>query len=263
MDLWSIVKKYYIDSIVYKQGYNVVNTLTWAVLLLLAVVLLYRYLSKRIDFDVRFFIAMVPFIVFGSSLRIVEDAGFLRPPVSYLFMTPLIYILVFSLAFPTLLISLKIAGENYHKICASAGVILSAAVLVTLFANLRVENWWVLPLAALLAFAASLLFYAIAGTSRNVLSVSVIFSQMLDGFSSYLGIKFLGYWELHVLPRFLIGLFGEEVLPVVKFIVASSIIYFLDASEEQQKLRDFLKFVLLVLGLAPGLRNALRMTFGV
>ncbi|MEM2022720.1 MAG: DUF63 family protein, partial [Archaeoglobaceae archaeon] len=49
MDLWKFVKEYYIDSIVYKEGYNIVNTLTWAIILILAVVLLYRYLSKRLE----------------------------------------------------------------------------------------------------------------------------------------------------------------------------------------------------------------------
>ncbi len=29
MDLWGFIKEYYIDSIVYKEGYNIVNTLTW------------------------------------------------------------------------------------------------------------------------------------------------------------------------------------------------------------------------------------------
>ncbi|HID42235.1 MAG TPA: DUF63 family protein, partial [Archaeoglobaceae archaeon] len=45
-----------------------------------------------------------------------------------------------------------------------------------------------------------------------------------------------------------------------KIIVFIAILYVLDSSEEEE-MKDFVKFVLIVLGLAPGLRDGLRMTF--
>ncbi|MET1125008.1 MAG: DUF63 family protein [Archaeoglobaceae archaeon] len=258
MDLWSFVKEYYIDSIVYKEGYNVVNTLTWAAILLIAIVLLYRFLSKRLNFDSRFFIAMLPFVIFGSSLRIVEDAGFVKPPISYFLMTPFIYILTFAVAFPMLLLSLR--TKNYHRVCFAVGAAMSAAVLAFLLANLEVENPWVLPLSSASAFALSMLYFA---TTRSSLNSAVVFAHMLDGFSSYIGVKFLGYWELHVLPRFLIENFGAEVLPVAKLAAIIVVLYAIDRGGDEENFKNFLKFALLVLGLAPGIRNSLRMTFGV
>ena len=94
MGIWEFIKKYYIDSIVYKQGNNIVNTLTWAVILVIAVILIYRYLSRRLEFDNKFVLANVAFVVLGSSIRVVEDAGFLLPPISYFFMTPFILSLI-------------------------------------------------------------------------------------------------------------------------------------------------------------------------
>lgn len=262
MDLWNFVKEYYIDSIVYKEGYNIVNTLTWAVILIFAVVLLYKYLSKRLEFDKRFFLAMLPFIVFGSSLRIVEDAGFLIPPLSYLFMTPFIYVMVFLVAFPTLIISLRFK-ENYHYYCAALGSLLAVFTILWLLFNLKIENPVVFPTATSLAAVASFIFYLALRSCRNFHSIAVIFSHMLDAFSSYIGIKFFDYWELHVIPRYLIENFGVEVLPIAKFFVISAILYILDKSEEDKKFVDFLKFALFVLGLSPGIRNSLRITFGV
>ncbi|MDI9646307.1 MAG: DUF63 family protein [Archaeoglobales archaeon] len=262
MDLWKFVKEYYIDSIVYKEGYNIVNTLTWAIILILAVVLLYRYLSKRLEFDKRFFLAMFPFIVFGSAIRIVEDAGFLMPPLSYFFMTPFIYVMVFLIAFPTLIFSLKFR-ENYHYHCAAVGSLLAISTVFWLLFNLKIENPTVLPLSISLAALASFIFYSAVKICRNFHSLVVIFSHMLDAFSSYIGIKFFDYWELHVLPRYLIENFGIEVLPIAKFFVISAVLYILDRSEDDKKFVDFLKFALFVLGLSPGIRNSLRITFGV
>ena len=262
MDIWGFVKKYYIDSIVYKEGYNVVNTLTWAGILIVAVYVLYRFLSKRLEFDEKFVYANIPYILLGSSVRVVEDAGFLNPPISYIFMTPFVYILIFLVAFPTLLLSLKFYGDRYYRPYSAIGLVLASGVLILLFVNLPVFNAWVIPAGVGLAALCSALFYAVSlKPMRNNLSMLVIFSHMLDGFETFFGISYLGYWELHVLPRYLIEKFGPAILPVVKFFVFYAIIYFLD-TEEDKNLKNFVKFVLVVLGLAPALRNGIRMMFG-
>ena len=257
MSLWEFVKKYYIDSIVYKQGYNIVNTLTWAAILLVAAWLIYRYLSKRLFFDKKFMLYTIPFIFFGSSVRVVEDAGFIQPPISYIFMTPMIYILVFSLTFPTLLIALKMRNL---KIYLYTGLILAAIPLLILLSNLQIENWWVFPASISLALVFTLIFSAL---SKNDESRIAFFSQMLDGSASFMGLQFLGYWELHVLPRFLISLTGPWIMIPLKFVIFLLILLYLDKAEEEENLKGFIKFVIMVLGLAPGVRNALRMTFGV
>ncbi|MDI3497305.1 MAG: hypothetical protein PWQ40_674 [Archaeoglobus sp.] len=263
MDLWEFIKEYYIDSIVYKEGYNIVNTLTWAAILIVAVYALYRFLGKRLDFDEKFVYANIPYILLGSSVRVVEDAGFLTPPISYIFMTPFIFILIFAIAFPTLLLSLRFYGEKYYRVYAVVGLVPAVGVLILLFANLPVVNWWVIPAGVGLAAAFTAVFYAISlKPMKNELSLLTMFSHMLDGFETFFGISYLGYWELHVLPRYLIDKFGPISLPAAKFLVFYAILYLLDTSEEDKKLRNYVKFVLVVLGLAPGLRDGIRMMFG-
>ncbi len=268
--LWDFIKKYYVDSIVYKQGYNPVNTLTWAVLLVVVVVAVYRYLRRRIVFDEKFIIGNIPFIVLGSSVRIVEDAGFLHPPFSYLFMTPFIYILIFCIAFPSLLLAIRMRGERYWLHYGMLGVVLSSAVLLLLFDNLKVVNGWVLPsslvIAALLAGLYRLIAARLYKPMSNRLSCIVFFSHMVDGWATFFGIQFLGYWELHVLPRFLVSCFGPWIMIPAKILVFVAILYVLDSSrenKEDEQLVNFVKFVLVVLGLAPGLRDSLRMMFQV
>jgi len=261
--IWDFIKKYYIDSIVYKTGYNPVNTVTWAIILILAVYAIYKYLSKRVSFDERFFISNVPYILFGSFLRVVEDAGFLKPPVSYFFMSPFIYIVVFCIAFPSLLLSIKLRRENYWKHHFALGTILAVLTLTFLIVNLRIIHIEVLPTATAIATFTTALFYPLARFLKlDRLSISVFFSHMLDASATFYGITYLNYWELHVIPRLLINQFGAGVLIPTKFVVFTAILWILEREKDFQ-LKNFVKFVLLVLGLAPATRDVTRMVFYV
>ncbi len=263
--IWKFIKKYYIDSIVYKQGYNVVNTITWAIILLIAVVYIYKFLEKRVSIDEKFVYSNIPFIVFGSSLRIFEDAGFVKPPYSYLLMSPMIYVIVFSITFTSLILSLRLKGNRYYRYHALIGLILAIITLFVLFFNLRIVNAFVIPLGLAFSVALTLAFATIALIEKNVLnklSFLAFFSHMFDASETYIGITKLGYWELHVLPRFLIERFGAESLIIVKFFVLLVILYVLDKSTENSA-KNFTKFVLIVLGLAPALRDGLRLSFNV
>ena len=266
--VWEFIKKYYINSMVYKTGYNPVNSATWVILLALACIAVYKTLIKyNVKFDEYFVAGNVPYIVFGSAIRVVEDAGFIAPPICYLFMSPFIYMVVFAVAFPTFLLSLHFRREKYWLHYGAFGAVLATLTLAFLFTHLKVVNWWILPAALSMATLFLIAYYIL--TSKfcrkmcNRLSCAVFFSQMLDGSATFLGISFLGYWEMHVIPRLLISVFGPWIMLPLKVVVFTSVLYILDSMEENRELVNFIKFVLIVLGLAPGLRDALRMTFQV
>jgi len=260
MSISEVIKRYFIDSIVYKQGYNPVNTLTYAIILIVSVYLIYRYLTKRLKFDLKFALQTFPYVLLGSSTRIIEDAGFVSPPYSYLLMTPFIYILIFAITFSSLLLSLKSDMKKYPI----PGIILSAIILIFLLTNLQIENWWVFPAGISIASAITFLYSKASKKLRaDDFSKAVLFAQLIDGSTSFLGIQFLGYWELHVVPRFFISMTGPWIMVVLKILVIVPILYILDSEREDENLRGFIKLVLFILGFAPGIRNGLRMTFGV
>ncbi len=261
MDLYGFIKKYFIDSIVYKEGYNPVNTATFAIILLIAVYLIYRFLRTRVRFDLRFAMYTLPYIVLGSSVRIVEDAGFVKPPFSYLLMTPFIYILIFIVTFSVLLVSLRTSFRYYPY----PGAILATLTLLFLFLNLKIANWWIFPVAFTVAGTGATIYKRFSRKlNADNLSIAVLFVQLIDGSTSFLGIQFLNYWEIHVVPSFFINIFGPWIMIVLKISVIVPILYLLDKdTEEDENLKGFIKFVLFTIGLAPGMRNGLRMTFGV
>jgi len=105
-------------------------------------------------------------------------------------------------------------------------------------------------------------------TSLHGLNSLMIFSQFLDGAATFAGLEFYGYREKHVLPSLLIDLTGTAaVMFLLKFLVLLFAIYLLDVEfrkelENHSKLWGLVKLVVIILGLAPGTRDMLRLAFG-
>lgn len=116
------------------EGYNVVNTTVYALVLAVAVIGVWRaftYLGIRVDGI--YLIAMVPFVLLGSILRALEDASlFSRDGVLvYLFISPIIYMIVGILVFGLTLWSHRIEQEaRTHG--TERGLVWAAFVLVSL-----------------------------------------------------------------------------------------------------------------------------------
>jgi len=120
-------------------------------------------------------------------------------------------------------------------------------------------------LAAILTFVfyhGSRLIYPPLSTAINSM---VIFAQMTDATATFIAIDFFGYWEKHVLPELAIGLTGSgAVMFLLKSVVFIPLLYYLDREfKDKWEFNSFIKFVLITIGLAPGVRDAVRLAFGV
>ena len=75
------IYKYYVDPIINGGAYTIVDTLTYAAILIIAVYLVYRWLIRAgIAIDQNFVLALIPYVVLGGLLRVVEDTGILPYP---------------------------------------------------------------------------------------------------------------------------------------------------------------------------------------
>lgn len=101
------------------------------------------------------------------------------------------------------------------------------------------------------------------------LNFLIIFSHFFDASATFRGIEYYGYMEKHVLPALFIEYTGTSaVMFLLKLIIVLLILYVMDIlyKEEMSKvpiLNNLIKFVVIVLGLAPGIRNMLRLAMGV
>lgn len=75
------------------EAYNVVDTLAYALILVPAVLLIYRVLEKlKVRVDARFVFMLTPFLVLGGAARALEDAQYFHKPLVYGFISPIIYL---------------------------------------------------------------------------------------------------------------------------------------------------------------------------
>lgn len=267
------INRYYVDPIVNDAGYNIVNTLTWAAVLAICVYILYALkLFRRLDITFRhsaFAAGVVCYVLFGSSLRVLEDADIFTPPLGYLLITPVIYFVVFFVTLAALLLSLKIYKERYHTPFAIIGIGLTSMNIGVLLWHERIAY----PAESLLIIALTVLItasiYIGAGFAkvaflRDRLNVAILGAHLFDASSTTVGIDLLNYHGKHVVENYLVDLTGTgAVMYPLKLLVFIPLLYLVDSEFEELELRDLLKLVILVLGLSPACRNTLRILFGV
>ncbi|TGC11382.1 DUF63 family protein [Methanolobus halotolerans] len=273
-----LVNEYYIEPILQDSGYNIVNTITWAIILGICVFGIVKLL-KRYDVSINKKLtgSLIPYILAGASFRVIEDTGALEPPVSYLLITPNIYFVSAFITIIFLFISRRISRmdnkRDFHKVFAFLGTVWFAANIVALLYLEDIVLPWV-PF--LVISAAGLVLYLLyfifdrAGSSmlKSKLNLSIMMAHLLDASSTVVGVDLLGYYEKHVVPAYLIDLTDTAlVMYPLKLSIFIPVIYILDTQfeddEESRTLKEFLKLVIIVLGLAPACRNTIRMTLGI
>ena len=271
-EIQEFITTHYVDPIVTDSGYNIVNTLTWAMVLVLCVYALHSLkVFKRlgVTIDQRFVIGVVCYVLFGSSLRVLEDADIFAPPLKYIFITPNIYFAVFAITMVSLLLSLRIYKERYYISFAVIGLGLTSLNFGVLFWSEGIAH----PLEALLIVALTVLIaasiYVGAGFAkieflRGRFNIAILGAHLLDASSTTVAIDVLtGYQGKHVVENYLIDLTGTgAVMYPLKLLLLIPMLYLIDSEFDEVELRDLLKLVVLVLGLAPGCRNTILILFG-
>jgi uncharacterized membrane protein len=274
MDIGSFIARYFIDPIVYNEGYNVVNTLTYAIILgisLFAILKLMELLKLRID--ERLITATAPFIILGASLRNLEDVHLLAPPLSYMFITPFVYVLAFLITLAVLLVCvfLERSGrvKDYGRPFFWTGIAGTALVWAALLLTQPVRVWWAPLVVFSLAFTFTGAVYFIARYLKLSfltvpLNVAILGAHMFDASSTFTAVDIVGgFVEKHVVPTFFIGMVHTSfVMYALKLAVFIPVIYLIEKYFiEDKDLYYVLKFALLVLGFGPGIRNTLELVF--
>jgi uncharacterized membrane protein len=147
-------------------------------------------------------------------------------------------------------------------------VVAIAIVLAALFTQ-QIRLWWALVVIVTLALAVTGAVYLVAKALKldfltNKLNVAILAAHMFDASSTFTAIDLVGGWyEEHVVPVFFIGLFGTSaVMYLLKLAVFIPVIYIIEKYfKDDPQMYYGIKFVLLVLGAGPGIRNTLHMTF--
>lgn len=229
--------------------------------------------GDNVKLDDYFIIALVPYIIFGSLLRVLEDTGTIEPPIGYLFITPIVYAVTLSIAILLLLLTKGIAPKlNIHDwriLFSGIGIVLTLFNIALLLSIQDIVH----SVAFLMIFGVggglSLVVYAVGryfsiSFIADKLNAIIIFSFLLKASSTYIGVEFFGY---HL--KSLGILFGKNIHLNLLSLIPSLIIvllflWFLDVKwKNNDVLRNVIKLFMLFIWMTPAVRFTIRIVLGL
>jgi len=249
--------------------YTTIGTITYGLILIIAVLGTYKLLKKlKIKIDRRFFLGLLPFIIYGGWTRALRDYGLGIYDQNKLFCSPPIYFFIFILALASLLLGLLIERKTkkirYEKVMLVIGIL----ILLYNLSLTEIKNFYGFSIITILIGIWFLIFYGIHRLKPELLSLEnagIIVSHLFDASSTFTALTFFGFYEQHVLPNFFIKTLdlGPWTMFPLKIIVVWAVLYYIDNSKEDKFMKKFLKIVILILGLALGVRDFLSVSMFV
>jgi len=245
-------------------------------------------ISPLIYFILGFFVIFL--MIWGCYLYALDDDLFLR--LFILLPLPIFYVLVSSymeifidwvliVLFIILLISFFLGVEffefNERYVFFTYGSIflsISLSYNILIIYMVDVDLYWVLmiPLLGLILTILFLGFFKFFNKKYSCviltpLNIIIVLAHFIDASSTYIGISKFWYFEKHVLANFLIIFGGLWMIFLFKVFLILFVIYFIDVylkdNIKDSNLLYFLKFLVIVLGFSPAVRNILRLAMGV
>lgn len=291
-DIGSIINEYFINPVVEHSGYNIVNTLAYAAIAIAAAYLIYRWMKPK--FTRQFVLYLIPFVLFGSTVRVLTDAidtGVAQQHAADLFglvgfavnlgiynygpltVTPGIYIATAVITLFSIFIS-----ERLHKprLLPAIGLALWLPHLVLLMPMF--QHWNFLAAIVVLVAASIVVIYPMLQRDRllNRESLLAVGAHALDGSASFVAIEVFNriapeclelgrcYFGQHVIERAMGDAlpYGTAVFLLAKLLFALFAVHVIERQCKDRHERAFIYALIIIFGLAPGIRNALRLLIG-
>lgn len=248
------------------EGYTVPKTAVLALVFVAGAYAIYEMLKRlKVKADWRLAFAVSPFVLLGSTLRVLVDGGMLEfPPWDTLLVSPNSWLLVASSVSLLLAVSVFLERRKivpYHKTMFMSGllaVVFPLTVLLAMFVNLY-------GMALVLAFMLPWLLVLLLLKGWGLGNRLTLFFQMFDASTTFVTLQFFGtgtafgYVEQHVLPTFLIGMFGPFSFVVVKAVAVTAALVLIDRFSDDRDFNNYMKLVIGILGAATGGRDFLRL----
>ena len=147
------------------SNYTVIQTILYAILVLVGLYILYRWVKhQKLPIDTSFVLSSMLYVIWGGLLHVVYDVEYVKPDhgsiIRVLLTTPQVYILVMIIGLIVLFVSFKLQQKKliltYVKPFAGFGV---AACVITVgylaFAGITGLKFDILVILAVLAMAAA------------------------------------------------------------------------------------------------------------
>lgn len=242
--------------------YTILSTVILGILfVVLTYFLFYIFKKFKIKINEKLLYGLIPWVVAAAFARVAEDAGVY--PDTFFTTTPGIILVFTAVLLAVFFIGIQIEKKKKFalwKTLAISGIIMSAVQ----FPFLKFVNFYgaeVIIIVFAIALGAALIVRKFVKIDN--LSFYAIAAQLFDASATFTSLTYFNYYEQHVLPTFLISITGPWIMFPLKLAVIIPIIYLLNKYCDDKELRKFIMIAIFVLGLAPGLRDTLRLVAGV
>lgn len=252
-------KEFIMDNFFYLHpGYTTFNTIIFGLILGIIILGIIKIFEKINKDPLDLLYPLIPIIIFGSTSRALVD-NHVYPRI-HLLATPGIYIFIGILTIILLITSTiieKHCNIKYSTVITIFGSIITIPnIFLLIFHGINIE-------ATLLELGLWIIVTCIFILFRNNLKVlkekgnlEVLSAHIFDATSTFVAMDFFGYYEQHVLPTFLINMFGTALIMYpLKIGVILLVLYIIDKEVNEKTSNHMLKLAIYILGLAPGIRN--------
>lgn len=274
----NLIYDYFIAPIWERSGYNMINTVTYAIIAIAFIYVIHRFMKGRIAVDENFVKSVLAFVLLGSTLRSVTDSvdnGVFQPitPIhqfildsgiydyGYLTVSPGIYIVTAAILLASMAVLYRMKRMD---LLGYVGLALWAPhfLLLLPFMGYALYAIPILILAAIPTYIAWRHF-------KDRIYSAVVAGQALDGAATFFIIDYfssisgISYFEQHVVSS-AIGALGNSFFffYLVKVAIGFAAIYVLKGEKMDQEGKYFIALILMIMGFAPGIRDILRMVLG-
>ncbi len=260
------LENYFIRPVLEHTGYNLVNTLAYAVLLIVALFLVYKILIKmKIKLDWKLWISLIPFIFLGGMLRALQDIKFFDFLGVYhvFFVTPVIYVIIFLMSFAGIVVS-KYFWKDF---IIYFGILLAVVFSVPVILNAK--NTFSFALIISIAAISYAVVYAVLRRIKinilgkwNSYNSQILAAHLLDASAAFVAVSIIGgYKESGVFTSFLFSQMPGWVFIPLKTVIVLMALYFID-KDSKKEMNWLLKFAILIIGLGPALHNIFSVFMG-
>lgn len=257
------INEYFIRPIEMREGYNIVNTVVYVVIAILALYLLSRYFNKKnIPFlDERMIFSALPYAITAGMIRAIVDfvdntkmqeGIYGLYTYSYWNVTPGIYIVMSSIFLFVYYLEHRYSLNKISMIIGYAMLVFHLFLILPHITHISALISLIMAyIPAILLSSTPLQFYAYLG-------------QALDGASTFVAIELIGkYQEKHVVASAI----GDNFSYLLFYLLKIGIVYVIDRYYTKVGLKEDDRRMVLglaaILGLGIGTRNMIRVMMDI
>ncbi len=259
MDIQGLVSEYLVEPL-YHDTFNPVNTALYAILFLFLIFLILRVFDRfNVTLDSRFYTYFLGFVFLGAFLGALKDVRFQG---SLILSTVGIYFSLSLLLLGSVTIGKLLergTGVSYSLVPMAAVYSINAYLILRyLPRDISVSPIvYILFLGIIPGLIVYVLFKKLGvALLESRLNLGVFLAHMLDASSTYLGVTLFGFSEKFFIMDYVIKAVSPLALFPVKGALILIVLYYLENEKDLRGLnKDVIKAALILLGLAPALRN--------